>query len=175
MHRTGCFIFFEMPSGVSVKPTGTCRTSVSLASRVKEQVCLEKGPPLCNQGRNSGKHPHRRVNPLHGLACQVTRKIEGGDFKGAIQLTSSEDTIVNFDDATYSVLLSKHPALHPHTCIPSVPPAPVPILVSPGVILAAIRSFPNGSVVGLEKFKPQNLKDQVQGKETAMIHFFKVL
>ena len=51
------------------------RTSVSLASRVKEQVHLEEDPPLRNQGKETRKHPRRRVDPLHGLACQVTRKI----------------------------------------------------------------------------------------------------
>ena len=113
------------------------RISVSLASRVKEQVRLDEGPPLRNQGRESEKHPRRRVDPLRrGLARQVTRRIEAGDFKGAVQLTSSEDTLVDFDDTTYSALLLKHPAPHPHTCIPPVSPTPVPILVSPGVVLA---------------------------------------
>ena len=50
------------------------RTSVSLASRVKEQVRLEEGSTLRNQGRETGKHPCRKVDPLRGLACQVTRK-----------------------------------------------------------------------------------------------------
>ena len=114
------------------------RTSVSSASRVKEQVRLEDGSLLRNQGRETEKHPHRRVDPLRGLACQVTRKIEACDFKGAVQLASSEGTLADFDDVTYSALLSKHPALHPHTCIPSLPPTPVPMLVSPGVALAGI-------------------------------------
>ena len=68
----------------------------------------------------------------------MTRKIEAGDFKGAIWLASSVDIRVNFDDATYSALLLKHLAPHPHMCTPSVPLTPVIILVSPGVILAAV-------------------------------------
>ena len=68
----------------------------------------------------------------------MTRKIEASDFKGAIQLASSEDTIVDFDHATYSALLSKHPTPYPLTYIPSLPPTPVSILVLPGVILTAI-------------------------------------
>ena len=81
------------------------RTSLSLASRVKEQDRLEEGPPLRNQGRETEKHSRRRVDLLHGLAHQVTRKFEAGDFKGAIELASSEDRLANFDDASYSALL----------------------------------------------------------------------
>ena len=96
----------------------------------------------------------------------MTKKIETGDFNGAIWLASTEDTIADFDDATYSALLSKHPAPHSHICVPSVPPTPVPILLSPRVIRAAIQSFPNGSVGGLENLKTQHLNDLVQGMET---------
>ena len=74
----------------------------------------------------------------------MTRKIETGDFKGAIWLASSVDTMANFDDAAYSALLSKHPAPHTCMCIPSVPPTPVSIHELPGVVFAAIRSFKMG-------------------------------
>ena len=60
------------------------RTPVSLASRVKEEVRLKEGPLLKTQGRETEKHPHRRVKPLPRLASQVTRKIEAGDLKGVI-------------------------------------------------------------------------------------------
>ena len=105
----------------------------------------------------------------------MTRKIEAGDFRSAIRLANSEDTIADLDDDTYSALLSNHPAPHPCTCIPSVPPAPACIQVLPGVILAAIRSYPNGSAGGPDKFEPQHLKDLVQGMETVDDSLFCVL
>ena len=73
---------------------------------------------------------------------------------------------MDFDDDTYSALLLKHPAPHPHTYIPTMPLTPVPILVSPGVVLATIQSFQNRSTGGPEKLKPLHLKDLIQGMET---------
>ena len=107
-----------------------------------------------NKARPTRKHPLRLVDSLCRLAHQVTRKIVAGDFKGAIRLASSEDTKADFDDVTYFALLLKHPVLHPHTYIPCVPPTSVPILVSPGVILAPIQSFPKGRAGGQEMVKP---------------------
>ena len=113
----------------------------------KKQVCLEKGPYLTNQWRQAGKYPYRKVDPLHELAQAVTRKIEAYDFKGAIQLASWKETVANFNAATYSALLSKHPSIYLCTCIPLLPLTPVSIQVLPGVLLTAIQSFPNGLFV----------------------------
>ena len=52
---------------------------------------------------------------MHRLACLVTCKIEVG---AAIWLANSEDVLADFDDTTYSALLSKHPTPHPSMCIP---------------------------------------------------------
>ena len=72
------------------------RTFDSLARRVKEQVCLEKGPPLRNQASETGKHSHWRVDFLLRLA-------EAGDFKVTIRLTSFENNMANL-----IVLLTLH-------------------------------------------------------------------
>ncbi len=50
--------------------------------------------------------------PLESLACQVSRKIEAGDIKGAIRLASTKDTLAVFSDNTLSALQSKHPSPH---------------------------------------------------------------
>ena len=68
---------------------------------------------------------------------------------------------------TLHALMSKHPVPHPSTFIPPVPSDPVSIQVSPGAIMAAIRSFPNGSAGGPDWLKPQHLNDMVQGVDIA--------
>ena len=58
---------------------------------------------------------------------------------------------------------AKHPAPHPGTCFPSPPvSADLSFQVTPHDVLAAIRSFPNGSAGGPDRLLPQHLKDLVQ-------------
>ena len=99
---------------------------------------------------------------MRGLAHRVSSKIEAGDFKGAIRLASSEDVLADCDEETYSALQAKHSAPHPNTYIPPPPPTPDFLKLPAAVVMAAIRSFPNGSAGGPDKLKPQYLKDLVQ-------------
>ena len=46
-------------------------------------------------------------------------------------------------------------------------PTPDLLEVSPSTILAAIKSFPNGSAGSPDKLTPQHLKDLVQGLDTS--------
>ena len=62
--------------------------SVSLASRVKEQIHLEQDVTLGSRGCRIGKRPKKPSDPLNKLARGVSRKIEAGDFRGAIRLVS---------------------------------------------------------------------------------------
>ena len=70
--------------------------------------------------------------------------------------------LADCDEETYSALQAKHPAPHPNTYIPPPPPTPDFPELPAGVLMAAIRSFPNGSAGGPDKLKPQHLKDLVQ-------------
>ena len=58
------FCFSTSCLRVSARKRG--RTSVQLASRVKEEICLEKSPTLRNLKRQTAKHPHRRDDPCKG-------------------------------------------------------------------------------------------------------------
>ena len=64
------------------------------------------------------------------LDTRVATKLEEGDFKGAVRLACSEDSIADLSNETMAVLKSKHPVPHPDTKIPTPPEAsnvPVPI------------------------------------------------
>ncbi len=51
-------------------------------------------------------------------ARRASRKIDAGDLIGAIRLASSNETLANYDDSTFSALQSKHPSPHPDSIIP---------------------------------------------------------
>ena len=84
----------------------------SLASAVNRQLSEEMDAPFIAKQRSLTGRPSRR-NPAEVLASRVSAKLEEGDFKGAIRLVCSEDTIADKSAATFSSLVEKHPAPHP--------------------------------------------------------------
>ena len=95
-------------------------------------------------------------DPLKTLASRVSSKLEEGDFKGAVKLTCSEDTIADMSNATLSSLQQKHPSPHPDSCIPPLPQDPVAHTVSMSMeeVAKAIRLFLNGSAGGPDGLRP---------------------
>ena len=93
-------------------------------------------------------------------------RIEEGDFRGAIRLASSDDTLADFSDETYAynALSSKHPPAHPNSQIPLDPSVSTSdaLEVLCTDVIQAVRSFPCGSAGGLDKLRPQHLKDLLQ-------------
>lgn len=55
------------------------------------------------------------------LAARISSKLEEDDFRGAVRLASSEDSIAEPNDETLAALRDKHPAPHPDTAIPPLP------------------------------------------------------
>ena len=120
--------------------------------------------------------PHEKIyfnnknSPLYGslfVARLVSSKIESGDFKGAVCIASSEDTLASFDDKTYEALCSKHPPRYSNSSNPSLPTpdwavAHFPQLTA-GHVLSTVRSFPSSSAGSLDKLTPQHLHDMLQG------------
>ena len=116
-------------------------------------------PPPTRPGKQGSRPAHY---PLNSLAARVSCKLEEGDFRGAVRLICSEDSIAELDEVTLAALRSKHPPPHPNSCIPPVPEEFAPaIQVSEEEIAHAISSFPNGSSGGPDGLRPQHLKDLI--------------
>ena len=92
---------------------------------------------------------------LDTLATRVTTKLEEGDFKCAVRLACSEDSIADLSNDIIAALKSKHPAPHPDTKIPMPPDASnVPVPIAEEEVARAVRSFPNGSAGGPDGLPP---------------------
>ena len=103
-----------------------------------------------------------RSQNLDVLATRVATKLEEGDFKGAVRLACSEDSIADLSNETTAALKSKHPAPRPDTKIPMPPDAPnIPLPIAEEKVTKAVRSFPNGSAGGPDGLRPQHLKDLI--------------
>ena len=88
--------------------------------------------------------------------------MEEGDFRGAVRLACSGDSIAEVNNATIGALRSKHPAAHPDTSLPSAPKEEAleaALEVSEREVSQAIRSFPRGSAGGPDGLRPQHLVD----------------
>lgn len=116
--------------------------------------------PHCKKTR--GKSPHSQENQLDKLAARVSSKLEEGDFRGAVRLACSEDSLVEPDADTREALSSKHPA----PCRPAGQ-SPQPLLaplhsniqIEDTDVVKSIMSFPCGSAGGPDGLSPQHLKD----------------
>ena len=139
-----------------VPPRGGRRWS--LATMINKQLREEADPPpvkISSKGRRKTSQ-----DPLEYLGHRVSAKLEEGDFKGAVRLACSEDTLADYNEATFSALKQKHPSLAPGSIIPPSPVvAPNSITVSEADVAHAIKSFPSGSAGGPDGLRPQHLKD----------------
>ena len=136
-----------------------CGRNWSLATLVNRQLREEEDPPTIIPSRR-GKGKGKAKDPMESLGHRVSEKLEEGDFKGAVRLACSEDSIADRNDATFAALKEKHPPPHPDSSIPSPPDSSVPLLtVSVEDVAQAIKSFPNGSAGGPDGLRPQHLKD----------------
>ena len=89
----------------------------------------------------------------------MSSKLEERDFKAAVRLVCSEDTIAPQNDSTFEALRQKHPSPDPDTSIPVFLDEPANISISEKEIIDPIRSFPNSSAAGPDGLKPHRLKD----------------
>ena len=130
----------------------------SLAASVNQQLRDEVDPSPQAKGHRPISRPAQ--DPLANLAKRVSSKLEEGDYKGAVRLFCSDDTIADINHETISALQTKHPKAHPDTSFPPPPePSVVPGPLSDEEVIKAIRSFPCGSAGGPDGLRPQHLKD----------------
>ena len=89
----------------------------SLVSVVNQQLREEVDPPSTQQGSLIGVRPNPNVkskhksDPLSSLATRVASKLEEGDYRGAVRLACSDDTIADMNAETVAALQTKHPLL----------------------------------------------------------------
>ena len=88
----------------------------------------------------------------------MSEKLEDGDVKGAIRLTSSEEKLAANSDATFQALFLNHPTPPLDSVIP-----PPPLAMAIGVEESDIdrKSFPCCSAGGPDCMRPQHLKDML--------------
>ena len=94
------------------------------------------------------------------LASRILAKLEG-DFKEAVKIACSNDSIADMDQATLTALQQKPPAPSADSVIPDLPPTNQSFSISEKEIALSIRSFPSSSAGGLDGLRPQNLNDLI--------------
>ena len=85
-------------------------------SCIRDQL-NENSPPVSLSQKSRKKKIQSKSDPL-AMARLVSSKIESGDFKGAICVASSEETLASIDDETYEALCLKHPPRYPDSSNP---------------------------------------------------------
>ena len=115
----------------------------SLASHVNQMI-REEADPEASRQRSVKQRRRPAQDPLDTLAVRVASKLEEGDFKGAVRLASSEDSVAELSDRTLQALKEKHPEPHPNSSPPLAPTGGQAVQVSPEEVARAIRSFPCG-------------------------------
>lgn len=119
-----------------------------LARLLNDQLALDKDDPLPSPATSSMKKS--QAHPIASLAARVSAKLEEGDFRGAIRLASTEDTIAEENDATVAARRLKHPAAHPHSSLKmqALPGSADTLAVTKDAVTCTIHSFPKGSSGG---------------------------
>ena len=128
------------------------------------QLIKEQADPTIVQSAPNRRTGKFICDPVDTLAGRVSAKLKGeGDFKGAVRLASSEDSIAVPSSETLATLREKHPLPHPDSAIPlvSTEDHPMPVQVSEDEVARAICSFPCGSAGGPDVLRPQHLKNMI--------------
>ena len=123
----------------------------------------------CIKNERAHSHPislphfSRKKSPMDNLTTQVSLKLEEGDFRGAVRIASSDESLADFSEETLAALKAKH---SPSDASYTLPDTPVDVVdsfipVSSHEVVRAIRSFPNGSSGGPDGLRPQHLKDMI--------------
>lgn len=86
----------------------------NLATLVNNQINEESSAGLpTTQGVRNNSTSSRPL--LKWLSDRVSSKLEEGNYKGAVRLACSEDTMADHSDITLSALRLKHPPPHPES------------------------------------------------------------
>lgn len=106
------------------------------------------------------KRTNKKSTPDSTRIKKAQSKLNEGDFKGAIRILSSDDTIAPFKVETYLKLLEKHPEPKMQLILKDPPQQTIAPVLEPEVTKAVFR-FANGSGGGIDGLRPQHLKDML--------------
>ena len=120
-----------------------------LANHVNTQLLEECDPPVPQI--RCGRHMVSDSIDYSKLASRILAKVEEGDFRGAVCLTSSDESIAPDNNDTIARLRLKHLAPQQDTNIPPPPKEEVreSLMVDKGDVIRAIWSFLKGSAGGV--------------------------
>ena len=146
-------------------PTGGGRRH-NLASLINVQLMEEADPPASLQLGTSRSRPlvPGSNEELSKLAVRISSKLEMRDFKGAVHLACSGDSIAPVNADTIAQLRLKHPAPHHESTNPPPPSddeVKESLTVDENTVIRAIQSFPKGSAGGADGLCPQHLRDMI--------------
>ena len=142
--------------------TQRCRSFGEVMSRDGEVVpaaSARSNPPPKRGKGPTGNLDHGTV---WALSRVVSARLEEGNFKGAVRLITSEESLAMPSTDTLKALQDKHPAA-PLDRRPAAQPSlpSVHLSFEEATVRKAIFSFPAGSSGGPDGLSPQHLKDLV--------------
>ena len=113
---------------------------------------------------------YSQQTPLKSLAAAVTSKVETGNFKAAIRILCSDDTVAPESEETLAALKGKHPEPSPlrrTPCDPTGNARFIPLQVDHNDVTKMLKTFPLGSTGGPDGLTPQHIKDLLSGDPMA--------
>jgi len=120
-----------------------------LSTAINKQLRENADPPSIPIRPITRKHHLPADDPTTILAARTSTKLEDGNFRGAVRLACSDDTLAPMNEATFEALQEQHP---PPASDSSIPPFVVTaqqctIFVTKEEVIRAICSFSKGSAV----------------------------
>ncbi|GAV09476.1 hypothetical protein RvY_19015 [Ramazzottius varieornatus] len=151
-------VFRRIPKGARLKlPDRDTSKKGNLTTAVKNNLSRQLVNLELNEKQTVKKQPKDSV-----LKKLVEGKINDGEISGALRVLSSEDSVAAPTPEVLDTLRDKHPSESPDSLFPNPPDQlSLPEEVTVEEILAAVKSFPNGSAGGVDGLRPQHLKDML--------------
>ena len=111
-------LFLFLSRCLRAPPRGGRRWNVTRA--IKNQIREETDPPpIQNRTNRLRRKQIDHPDLMDALATRVSEKLENGDYRGAIRIACSQDSVAEKNEVTWRSLQLKHPEPHQDTLIPT--------------------------------------------------------